>query len=66
LTELWRLSGLELRRMIAAKEVKPSEIMAVILARIEKLNPKRCKPIKKFSRRRVKGYSLAFPYLLKI
>ena len=26
--------------MIAAKEVKPSEIMAVILARIEKLNPK--------------------------
>jgi Asp-tRNA(Asn)/Glu-tRNA(Gln) amidotransferase A subunit family amidase len=38
--ELWRLSGLELRGMIAAKEVKPSEIMAVILARIEKLNPK--------------------------
>jgi len=26
--------------MIAAKEVKPSEIMAVILARIEKLDPK--------------------------
>src|SRR5512136_313343 len=40
LAELWRLSGLELRRMIDAKEVKPSEIMAVILARIEKLNPK--------------------------
>src|SRR4030042_5054361 len=40
MTELWRLCGLELRRMIAAKEVKPSEIMAVILARIEKLNPK--------------------------
>lgn len=40
MAELWRLCGLELRRMIAAKEVKPSEIMAVILARIEKLNPK--------------------------
>jgi aspartyl-tRNA(Asn)/glutamyl-tRNA(Gln) amidotransferase subunit A len=40
MTELWRLSGLELRGMIAAKEVKPSEIMAAILARIEKLNPK--------------------------
>jgi Asp-tRNA(Asn)/Glu-tRNA(Gln) amidotransferase A subunit family amidase len=26
--------------MIAAKEVKPSEIMAVVLARIEKLNPR--------------------------
>jgi aspartyl-tRNA(Asn)/glutamyl-tRNA(Gln) amidotransferase subunit A len=26
--------------MIAAKEVKPSEIMAAVLARIEKLNPK--------------------------
>ncbi len=40
MAELWRLSGLELRRMIDAKEVKPSEIMAAILARIEKLNPK--------------------------
>src|SRR4030042_4670498 len=40
MTELWRLSAVELRGMIDAKEVKPSEIMAVILARIEKLNPK--------------------------
>jgi aspartyl-tRNA(Asn)/glutamyl-tRNA(Gln) amidotransferase subunit A len=40
MAELWRLSGLELREMIAANEVKPSEIMAVILARIEELNPK--------------------------
>jgi aspartyl-tRNA(Asn)/glutamyl-tRNA(Gln) amidotransferase subunit A len=38
-TELWKLSGVALREMIAAKEVKPSEIMAVVLARIEKLNP---------------------------
>ena len=40
MAELWRLSGLELSGMIAAKEVKPSEIMAAVLARIEKLNPK--------------------------
>ncbi|HYA91707.1 MAG TPA: amidase family protein [Thermodesulfobacteriota bacterium] len=40
MTEFWKLSGLELREMIAAKEVKPSEIMATVLARIEKLNPK--------------------------
>ena len=40
MTELWRLSGLELRRMIIAREVKPSEIMVAILARIEKLNPR--------------------------
>ena len=40
MAELWRLSGLELRGMIASKEVKPSEIMAAVLARIEKLNPK--------------------------
>ncbi len=40
MTELWRLPGLELRKMIAAKEVKPSEIMAAVLARVEKLNPK--------------------------
>ncbi len=40
MVDLWRLSGLELRKMIAAKEVKPSEIMAAVLARIEKLNPK--------------------------
>ena len=40
MADLWRLSGLELREMIAAKEVKPSEIMAAVLARIEKLNPK--------------------------
>jgi len=32
--ELRRLSGLELRRMFAAKEVKPSEIMAAIAAQI--------------------------------
>ena len=40
MAELWRLSGLELSRMIAAKEVKPSEIMAAVLGRIEELNPK--------------------------
>ena len=40
MVELWRLSGLELRGMIAAKEVKPSEIMAAVLARVEKRNPK--------------------------
>jgi aspartyl-tRNA(Asn)/glutamyl-tRNA(Gln) amidotransferase subunit A len=40
MAELYRLSALELRQMIAAKEVKPSEIMAAVLARIEKLNPK--------------------------
>jgi len=38
--ELWRVSGSELRQMIAAKEVKPSEIMTAVLARIEKLNPR--------------------------
>ncbi len=40
MTELWKLSGLELRRMIASREIKPSEIIAVILDRIKKLNPK--------------------------
>ncbi len=40
MTELWRLSGLELRAIITAKEVKPSEIMTAVLARIEKRNPK--------------------------
>jgi aspartyl-tRNA(Asn)/glutamyl-tRNA(Gln) amidotransferase subunit A len=40
MAELWRLSGLELSEVIAAKEVKPSEIMAAVLGRIEELNPK--------------------------
>lgn len=40
MTELWRLSGLELRGMIAAKEVKPSEIVSAVLTRMESLNPK--------------------------
>jgi len=38
--ELWRLSGLELSEMLTTKEVKPSEIMAAVLGRIEELNPK--------------------------
>jgi hypothetical protein len=38
--ELWKLSALELRAMIGLKEVKPSEVMEVILGRIEKVNPK--------------------------
>jgi Asp-tRNA(Asn)/Glu-tRNA(Gln) amidotransferase A subunit family amidase len=38
--ELWKLSGLQLARMIASKKIKPTEVMRAILARIEKLNPK--------------------------
>jgi Asp-tRNA(Asn)/Glu-tRNA(Gln) amidotransferase A subunit family amidase len=38
--ELWKLSALELRAMIDSKEVKPSEVMGVILGRIEKVNPR--------------------------
>ena len=38
--ELWKLSALELRALIELKEIKPSEVMEVILARIEKVNPK--------------------------
>ena len=38
--ELWKLSALELRAMISLKQLKPSEIMEVILARIERVNPK--------------------------
>ena len=81
MVDLWRLSGLELRKMIAAKEVKPSEIMAAVLARIEKLNPKLnafCtitrdlamaearQADKKMTRRRTKGHSSAFPCPLRI
>ena len=40
MVELWRLSGLELSEMLTTKEVKPSEIMAAVLGRIEELNPK--------------------------
>jgi aspartyl-tRNA(Asn)/glutamyl-tRNA(Gln) amidotransferase subunit A len=38
--ELWKLSALELRGLIELKEIKPSEVMEVILGRIEKVNPK--------------------------
>ena len=38
--ELCKLSALELKTMMALKEIKPSEVMKVILARIEKVNPK--------------------------
>jgi Asp-tRNA(Asn)/Glu-tRNA(Gln) amidotransferase A subunit family amidase len=54
--------------MIDAKEVKPSEIMAAVLARIEKLNPELnafC-TIKKLSRGGAKGCYSAFPCPLKI
>ena len=39
MVELWKRSGLDLGRMIAAKEVKPSEVMDSILHRIDKVNP---------------------------
>ena len=38
--ELWKLSGLQLSRMIASKKIKPSEVMEAILARIDRVNPK--------------------------
>jgi Asp-tRNA(Asn)/Glu-tRNA(Gln) amidotransferase A subunit family amidase len=38
--ELWKLTGLQLARMIASKKIKPTEVMEAILARIEKLNLK--------------------------
>jgi aspartyl-tRNA(Asn)/glutamyl-tRNA(Gln) amidotransferase subunit A len=38
--KLWKLSGLELKTKIGLKEIKPSEVMEVVLARIEKVNPK--------------------------
>lgn len=39
MTEIWKLSGLQLGKRIASKEIKPSEVMQAILARIEKVNP---------------------------
>jgi len=39
MAELWKLSGLELGKMIASKEIKPSEVTQAILTRIEKVNP---------------------------
>lgn len=38
--KLWKFSALELREIIGSKEIKPSEVMKVILGRIEKVNPK--------------------------
>ena len=38
--ELWKISGLQLARMIASKKIKPSEVMEAILARIDGVNPK--------------------------
>jgi len=38
--KLWKFSALELRKIIGSKEIKPSEVMKVILGRIEKVNPK--------------------------
>jgi Asp-tRNA(Asn)/Glu-tRNA(Gln) amidotransferase A subunit family amidase len=38
--ELWKLSVVELKAKIGLKEIKPCEVMAVILARIGKVNPK--------------------------
>ncbi len=40
MADLWKISGLQLARMISSKKVKPSEVMGAILARIEKVNPK--------------------------
>lgn len=40
MAELWQLSGLQLARMIAAKKIKPSEVVEAILARIDKVNPR--------------------------
>ena len=40
MVDLWKLSALELREMISRKEACPSEIMEVILGRIEKVNPR--------------------------
>ncbi len=40
MTELWKMSGSQLARMMASKKVKPSEVMAAILARIDEVNPK--------------------------
>jgi Asp-tRNA(Asn)/Glu-tRNA(Gln) amidotransferase A subunit family amidase len=40
MAELWRMSGLQLSRMIASRKVKPSEVMDAVLTRIEEVNPK--------------------------
>ncbi len=40
MAELWKISGLQLARMIASKKIKPSEVMEAILARIDGVNPK--------------------------
>ena len=37
---LWQLSATELKGMVAAGEVKPSEIMDAVLRRIEEVNPR--------------------------
>src|SRR4030065_1614330 len=37
--DLCQLSGLALGKMIAAKEIKPSEVMQAVLNRIDKVNP---------------------------
>jgi len=39
MVDLCKLSGLVLGRMIAKKEVKPSEVMQAVLNRIAKVNP---------------------------
>ncbi len=39
MNDFWKLSALELRALIRRKEVKPSEIMEVVLGRMEKVNP---------------------------
>jgi len=40
MSEFWKISGLQLARMIALKKIKPSEVMEAILARIDGVNPK--------------------------
>jgi Asp-tRNA(Asn)/Glu-tRNA(Gln) amidotransferase A subunit family amidase len=40
MAELWKMSGWQLSRMIASRRVKPSEVMAAVLKRIEEVNPK--------------------------
>ena len=39
MAELWQMSGLELGRAIAAKEVSATEALEAILERIEAVNP---------------------------
>jgi aspartyl-tRNA(Asn)/glutamyl-tRNA(Gln) amidotransferase subunit A len=40
MAELWRISAVQLSRMIASRKVKPSEVMDAVLKRIEEVNPK--------------------------